>query len=400
MSSKYLNHSYIEGKVYFIILFFLLCVFFVSPIFSFFIIIALFSLVKVDSIFLRLPLVILMIASGAAIYASRFVHPLGLIGDDFYSEYYPLFQSVSHGEGVFSSGFGGGAEFGLAVIYKIISIFLPGADYWQLLFITSFFCAIIYYVWLERFILSRLEGKDLTLCLASAFLFFGFFVTTQLIRQAISSIFVLYTISYYKDCQYKKAFLACFIGSVFHITAIPISFLFYNLMYGSKKRKLIIVIFFVLFALFFSLFINFVASGALFSVLASKFLYYSYDSTSGFSTAYYWKILIFILMISLFFYIRDGWSEYKSLLIYGIMVYFCLINIQFASDRTLMPFVVYILGVVVFFSFYKIRKIYSCIIILLCIFRVITLGPMYNFNCQEQALCLWSSYTWLGPIFK
>lgn len=382
----------------FILIFFVL-MFMVSPVLSFFSLIVFFSLIRIDERFIRFLFAMLALISGTAIYASRFVHPVELGGDDFSNQYYPLFKSLSSGDSIFSSKFGGGIEFGLAAIYKIIGFFNPTATYWQLFFIVSFLCIFLYYLWFERFIVPQLSGRDITLCLASMLLFFGFFITTQLIRQALSSVFVLYSLSYLAEGDRKKAYMCCIIGFVFHVTALPFVFLFYQLMYGKNKTKIFIVGCFIFFGILFSVFLGVMSSGAVSSIIASKFLYYNQNTDSGISSAYYWKILLILCIVYFFFSKRSNEHDiYKSLLYYGTIIYICLINIPFASDRTLMILVIFYLGIVVYNAFYKVKNIYVLIVIALSIYRVITLGPYYDTNCYDSALCLWSSYPWYGSL--
>jgi undecaprenyl-phosphate galactose phosphotransferase len=157
-----------------LILIFFIIMFIVSPVLSFFGLIVFFSLIRIDERLIRFLFAMLALISGVAIYASRFVHPVELGGDDFSNQYYPLFKSLSSGASIFSSQFGGGVEFGLAAIYKVIGFFNPTATYWEIFFIVSFLCVFLYYIWFERFIVSRLSGRDITLCLASALLFLVF----------------------------------------------------------------------------------------------------------------------------------------------------------------------------------------------------------------------------------
>ncbi|HBM3174942.1 hypothetical protein CDA56_10315 [Klebsiella michiganensis] len=382
-----------------LILIFFIIMFIVSPVLSFFGLIVFFSLIRIDERLIRFLFAMLALISGVAIYASRFVHPVELGGDDFSNQYYPLFKSLSSGASIFSSQFGGGVEFGLAAIYKVIGFFNPTATYWEIFFIVSFLCVFLYYIWFERFIVSRLSGRDITLCLASALLFFGFFITTQLIRQALSSVFILYSLSYLSEGNRKKAYICCIIGCIFHITALPFVFLFYQLMHGKKKIKIIIVGCFIAFGVLFSVFLGVMSSGAVSSIIASKFLYYNQNTDSGIASAYYWRILLILCVVYFFFSKRNDENDsYKSLLYYGTIIYICLINIPFASDRTLMVLVIFYLGIVVYHAFYKIKHVYVLIIIALSIYRIITLGPYYDTNCHEAALCLWSSYPWYGSL--
>lgn len=113
------------------------------------------------------------ILSGSMIYASRVVG--NIYGDDFFTTYYPLYQAISLGEeSFFSSGFGGGVEFGLPLVFKIISLILPDESQAAIMVFISFFCLFLFYVWIEKFFVKEINSKYISLSIASAFLFLVF----------------------------------------------------------------------------------------------------------------------------------------------------------------------------------------------------------------------------------
>ncbi|MBS0876913.1 MULTISPECIES: EpsG family protein [unclassified Tatumella] len=392
--TNFLNKKY-NGVLYFIILSFFFCCFLVSPLLSFFGIIILFAIVEVRNKSFRYPLTVLAFFSGAVIYSSRVVG--NIYGDDFANEYYPLYNGIYKGEGILDGDFGGGVEIGLSSYFKLLSIILPHLSESGVMLSVSLLCTMLFYFWIEFFLFKDYKLKNETLFLASVLLFFGYFVTTQLMRQAISTVFILYSLSYWdRGCKFKSVISIC-IGGIFHLTAIPLVFIFHILMGENRKLKIWLVGIFFAFGFLFTTVLKIISGSGIFFGVVSKFLYYLTNTESGFATAYYWKLLLPVIIIS-FFISKDESPKLKSLLFYGVMSYLCLIEIPFASDRVFMLMNIYLLGGIVFVAFSKFLNGFRLVVISLCIMRFILLGPYYNFECGNTVLCLWGAYPWLGSF--
>lgn len=392
--------NYEESKklfIYFLIIAFFIVCFLISPLLSFFLIIIFLILVKIEDFTLRAPLVIMAFVSGCLIYSSRVVG--NVYGDDFANEYYPLYENLYKGHGIFDSEFGGGVEIGLSIYFKILTLILPHLSPSIVMFSVSMLCAVLLYIWIEVFFFKENIVENKTLLLASVLAFFGFFVTTQLMRQAISSVFILFAISYFNDKKILISGIFVIIGCIFHLTVLPFSLLYYILMYSSKKKKLIVLSSFFVFGVLFSVILSVIASSGLFFGIVSKFLYYLKNTQSGISTAYYWKILIPMIFLS-FLFSKNNLKSLKSLLLYGLLCYLCIVSIPFASDRVFMLLNIYLLGGVVYMAFGKILNCYKVILILFCVFRFFSQGPFYDTECTNTALCLWGSYPWVGSLLR
>lgn len=367
----------------------------ISPLISFFIIAVVLIILNIEDIKLRAPLSILGFLSGVAIYSSRLVG--NIYGDDVANEYYPLYQKMLNGGDVFDSGFGGDIEFGLPLYFKIISFFLPHLDENGIIFCISALCCLLFYIWIELYFFKEVEIKNKSLLIASIIIFFGFFVTTQLMRQAISTVMILYAISSYRQGARIKSVIYLFFGSIFHLTALPFSVINYIFLYSNHKKRILVSFFFVLFGLSFITILKLVSSSGIFYGVVSKFLYYLRNTSNGFDTAYYWKVLLPISLVSIFF-AKKSHQQFKWFLFYSLLGYFSLIQIPFASDRCFMLINVYLLGAIIYFSFERIFGIYQIILLLFCAFRFIQLGPLYPSHCGRTVLCLWGEYPWIGSF--
>lgn len=371
-----------------IFLFFIFCSI-SSPLLGFYISLSFLALVGFSFPY-RLPICIIAIITGSLIYSSRI---LGFVsGDDFFNQYYPLYQSIGNPQMADTQTFGGGLEIGLYVFFYIIkNIYSGGQEY--VLFCITFFCLALFYIWIEKFFVKTIEPSKRSLCIASAIAFFGLFVTTQLTRQAISTVFILYTISFFTQGDKKKSLAALIIAGTFHLTALPITAVIYIYMYGNSKWKKITLFSIMFFSLFFYALVKIIAHANIFMGIASKFLYYVDHNSASLSNAYYWRHLIVCSLLSLYLFSKNH-KEYKNLIIYGTISYLSLVTIPFASDRTMMPLTIYLLGIIVFLSFYKISNIYRYLLVIYCFFRFFQLGPFYDYKCTGAIYCLWGGYNW------
>jgi hypothetical protein len=368
---------------------------FISPLITFCLVAVILTLLNIDDVKIRAPFSILGLLSGVAIYSSRLVG--NIYGDDVANEYYPLYQEMVNGGNVFDSGFGGNIEFGLPLYFKLLGFLLPHLDENAVMFSVSALCSVLFYIWIETYFFKEIEIKNKSLFIASIVLFFGFFVTTQLMRQAISTVMVLFVISNYRQGKKGKSIIYLVLGSIFHLTAIPFALINYIFLYGTHKKRIIISFAFVFFGMLFISILKLVAGSGIFFGVVSKFLYYLKNTSNGIDTAYYWKILIPIFLVSLFFVKKQN-EMFRWFLFYSLIGYLSLIQIPFASDRCFMVLNVFLLGAVIYFSFERIIGVYQIILILFCIFRFIQLGPLYPSQCGGTVLCLWAEYPWIGSF--
>lgn len=368
---------------------------FISPLIAFCSVSIIMILLNIDDVKIRAPLSILGFLSGVAIYSSRLVG--NIYGDDVANEYYPLYQEMVNGGDVFDSGFGGNIEFGLPLYFKMLGFLMPHLDENAVIFSVSALCCLLFYIWIETYFFKEIEIKNKSLFIASIIVFFGFFVTTQLMRQAISTVMVLYVISSYRQGKTGKSIIYLTLGAIFHLTAIPFAMINYIFLYGTHKKRIIITFAFVFFGLLFISILKLVSSSGLFFGVVSKFLYYLKNTNNGIDTAYYWKIIIPVFLVSLFF-IKKQNEMFRWFLFYSLIGYLSLIQIPFASDRCFMLLNVFLLGAIIYFSFERVIGVYQIILILFCLFRFIQLGPLYPSHCGASVLCLWAEYPWIGSF--
>lgn len=371
----------------------------ISPDVSLYLGIGILTFVNLDLKIYRSCVALFLIVSGALMFASR---ATGLsLGDDFYHVYLPVINSLEMGSSVFQPYYSSGVEFILPIIFKTIlsiySVFFnnnPSEP--DLLFIFTFSIAALYYVWMERFFLKNIEGNK-SLCLAMGFLFLNFFVMGYMIRQAWSTIFILFALGYFSEGKINRAVLFSLLAIFTHLSAIPIIIIFYTYTYRDKLAKNIVLGIILFISLAFSFVRDYILSSGVLGVATYKMQFYDTDqSDAAHSFVYHFILLIFLA----FFSLDEKYTKLKSLIIYGGISYFLLMPIPLASDRILMPFTSFMLGGVLFLCITKYQKLVQAIIFPYLIIRFLRFGPLHVFGgVYSDPYSVWYTYSWFGSVF-
>ena len=169
---------------------------FYSSILSFYFIIAIFAIFPnfFNNKILRVPFALLAILNACVMVSSR-IYFVNIQSDDFI-HYYNNFLDISNGGTIFVSQYGDGFEFLLPLYFYIISHFFGVSEVQYIFFSVCFLIAIIFYFWIEKFILKDFEYKYYSLILASFFIFFPYLSTTQIMRQLLASGLILIALGY------------------------------------------------------------------------------------------------------------------------------------------------------------------------------------------------------------
>lgn len=139
------------------------------------------------------------------------------ISDDFANSYYNNYLGICNGDFGNLFAYGAGIELGLPLFFLLISLIIKNASPSLLIFFVAFLCSTAYCIWVEIFGLACFEDKRKALVTAYSILMLGLFYSSQLSRQFISSILILYAL-FSNNNKSKYAFLL--LGIIFHLTAI------------------------------------------------------------------------------------------------------------------------------------------------------------------------------------
>lgn len=380
-----------------IFMFFLLC-YFTSPLLCFYLAIIFFSFVSLNSLPIRFAFSIIIIISGATIFSSRVV---GIsLGDDFYYVYMPVYQAIKNGASVFNGYYSSGAEFVLPVLFKIFSVvdntfFVNGMTYSSLMFCFIVTFSLLFYFWMEIFILPRIEVNK-TLCLMSAFIFLNFFMLGYMMRQAFSTLFILYSLGFFSQKKLKSAYMMALVASCTHLSAIPILFIFYIYMFRGRIAKITLISTISFFSLSFAFIKTYILSSGLLGVATYKLDYYNQDIGD---LGHGYIVHMLFLMTFSYLFISEKWKEFRSLIFFGGLTYFILFPIPLASDRILMPLTSFMLGFLIFISLGRYSRFLRYALIPYCILRFLKYGPLYN-GYGVDSYYLWHFYPWFGSFIS
>lgn len=367
----------------------------ISPIISFYMSLLLIALVKVESPLERFPFCFIIILSATSIYASRIIG--FAVGDDFYYVYMPVYNLIKNGNGIFGGYYSSGYEFLLPVVFKIITLFDFGFSENELLFIISFFISTLYYIWLEKYLVNDFDSEKKSLVISSAFMFFNFFLTGYMVRQALSTIFILFALSVLGRKKYLAGIIFSLLAIFTHLSALPILVIFYCYLYSPIIIKNIILGIIITASLSFSVIKNFVLSSGLLGVATYKFDFYNKELDTTVDNGY--VVHMIVLLILSFFTVEERYKKYKMLIIYGAISYFFLMPIPLAADRIMMPLTSFMLGVMVFIVSGKYSKLLAFSFIPYSIVRFLRIGPFYD-GVGNTSYYLWHSYSWFGGVFN
>ena len=366
-----------------------------SPVLAFFVPLMFLALNYSFPISIRMILASISVFGAGFTVASRLIRT-NLKEDDFSYIYYPLYKQIAIGQSIFDTNFSGGIEFVLPLLFKTFHFLTGTLNPVYIMAFVTILCIGSTYVWLEMFAMKNIENRLKGLCVAATVSMVAFTVTGQNMRQAISCIFLLFAISYYLDKRKIVSGVFFLIAFFSHTTALIVFPLFIVLLKGSTKIKVISLISCAIVSVFFNVLIGYAISTGALGAATYKLIYYTSDIQVSAGIGYL-KFLILIVGFSFFFFSKEH-NEYKSLAIFGALIYAILMPIPVLPYRFLLLLVTYLLGYLLFLSLHRIPIACRILIILFCSYRIIKYGPFFNVDPNDY-MVLWASYPWAGQDF-
>jgi hypothetical protein len=340
---------------------------------------------------LRINVAIIAIVSGAFIASSR--NALVVLGDDFNINY-SVYQLMQDGGSIFYHEFSGGIEFILPLYFKIIGFLFDIENPVYVFFSVTVLCLTLFYIWLEMYGLKGIDSDKKALCVAASLGLFVLFSSTQLMRQMISTAFVLYAVSFWFEKK-KVSFVIFFALAIFsHLSAALLFFVITILMGDNKPRKYMVLLVSAAFVSLFTVFLSFITGSNLLGAATYKFNYYASTDLSGFNLDSFFKFLVIMWGAALIFRSKNN-EKWNSLLFFGGALYVIFLPLPLASDRMLMLMVSFLPGFLMFISFYRATLLFKVILIAFFALKILLLGPLYNGGALE-GMELWKSYPWFN----
>ncbi|HBM3165741.1 TPA: EpsG family protein, partial [Klebsiella michiganensis] len=342
---------------------------------------------------LRYFLCIISIFSCAFFAASRNVIS-GNSYDDLLNVYYPAYLDIINGGSIFVSGSSGGVEFLFYGYLKAVYYLFDIRTQTGLIFFVSIFCLIGFYIWLEKFGTENVSDRKKSLCIASALGLFGFFSTSQIMRQCFSTVFVLFSISYFEKGNKFKFSLFFILASISHMVSIVIIPLVIIIKRNNKKINALIAVLAILFSVFFPIVTLIIVQYNLLGSASIKMLYYFAipNGVSGGLITTFTKLLIIMMLFGWFFF-SNMHKNYKSLMFFGGIIYLSLLPIPQASERLLQILSTFLVGYLAFLSTYKISNIYRVLLAAFLLYRIFVFGPFLP-DGNLAFMDFWKTYPW------
>jgi hypothetical protein len=257
--------------------------------------------------------------------------------------------------------------------HKIIRVLLSTTltvDFF--LFLYPFISSILFFYWLEKFIIKKSLKKNRALLLSISLFYFDFFMSTQAVRQMISIPILL--VAYYSGLN-KKGLLSFIIASFIHSSSIIIILYLFLSKLKLQYSLLILFTFFILLAFFQDIYLglyslSIIPNISIFKVITS---YLTMELRRD-HIEFFWaliKIPFFSLFGFLFFWSKK-YDQLKNFFFLLLISYFLLYNYPYAPFRIAMPILFVMGGLMKFFSLYKIINIYRTYLILMLLnfFRI------------------------------
>lgn len=146
--------------------------------------------------------------------------------------YYNLYQRLIYYDlhaTIFSVN--GGLEFIVPLYWAIWSIIFGDMDSLTFMFLNAISIASLFYLWLEMYEVKRFDQKEAALCVFLALFMFYYYMSTHLLRQLYSTIFILFALS---QSSKPKMLIFLILGFCSHVTAPLFFMMFYLLRHHHK----------------------------------------------------------------------------------------------------------------------------------------------------------------------
>ncbi|WP_147289261.1 EpsG family protein [Helicobacter sp. MIT 99-5507] len=343
----------------------------------------------------RILLSVNMVFNISMIYGSRIFFSQTFNYDDDFSRYYQNYLDIYddiHGAMFVNRN---GYEIGLPIFYKIISLIFPKLFPQNLLQITTFVMVILFYIWLEIYVIKYIKNSQRAALIAFS-LFFSFLMAIiGLTRQGFSCVFLLYAISN-KDVRLKLLFLV--ISCLFHMSSLLVFIGFY-IIFKFPKLSL------CLFGIFLLLFLNnsylintsIIESGkSLYAFLPQQFFEYStYYIKPIYSFDMFahsvMKILLYLYILFSFFILNPNDKLIKHYKI-PILICFIIYFMQIIPTRFFMVAFDLLFGFLLFLASRKFLML-ALILLIPYFLRLMYLLIMYvETSFQGEPLSYFYSY--------
>ncbi len=282
--------------------------------------------------------------------------------------------------------FGGGLEFGIVLLYKLYSIIFSSLTAIELSIYNKIICSAGLIIWYEYFGQRKIPQKYKGACIAFILMFVSVTTFGYLQRQALATVFILFALE-----MKKKRYILLFtiLACIFHLTSLFIIMIWKYLLSRKITNKLVIKRIITLFSIRIA-FTTLILLAAPLGI--NKLLYYSQEIGKITIISYRFLILLFLLLITNLFLIKDNSSKWKSPIITLCLFHFIFLGIPMLSERINFIFL-FLYGYFLFITLYK--KLLKVLVVSLIIYSFYFTLEKINFIAMPLD-AFWERY----PIFS
>ncbi|BDB66534.1 hypothetical protein Hc94105_0730 [Helicobacter cinaedi] len=285
----------------------------------------LFFLIVFSSVFTKKSRVIISLC----IILSASIYNGDCIPHGDYINYYRTYEKLLNNNFQALFDYGAGLEVALPLYYLILSRFLGELSSSTFIAINIFTAALLFYIWLEVYAMSHIAPKQRTLCVALSLLFFHYWFAGNVIRQLLSSVFLLYAFT--EKCL-KPHLIYVVIATLFHTTALGFYLLVWLLM-KKPKIGMVVSLLLMLVFYFFDEIIKFLwdfPNHAIFiDTLKGKIGPYIVGSTlDGSSITARNFVLTFMLMCFTYLYVDKAHKQWRYVVLGFVVVYWGSVGVS------------------------------------------------------------------------
>lgn len=158
--------------------------------------------------------------------------------DDLISTYMPIVQTQVDHLGIFGTWMG--IEIGYGLYFNIILSFIKELTPRQVLFFSVLFSMTIYYIWITKFFIRKIDYKNRGVAAAISLSFIQVGLLSQFLRQEMATPFLLISIFYMLDRRTSLSIIYLAVATIFHSTSIIIFGLFYFFVHAKFAHKIIV----------------------------------------------------------------------------------------------------------------------------------------------------------------
>ena len=331
-----------------------------------------------------------VILTGALAIASRLT--LANSQDDLFS-YFRAYNGLLSGN--MDALFAYNNEVGLPLLYFLHTKLFESAEPASIILYVSFLCGVLFLVWLEYFGVKEIEEELKSLAIAASLIFFSFMMTSQVIREMMAMVFILYALSSHKII-FKTILL--FLGVLFHTAALPV-FIMGALLFKFPKQTFIGVLFISGTFVFELSNLQTIYSSLDMSFIPIQKLLFHACSLPGYTQTdmYYVKFMFILIVLFLFQFLflkADPTQEkWKYFVLTFAGMYLIFLPLPLASLRGTLIVNSVLLGYLIFIGFKQYYRLFSDLLAGYIIYKFIL-----TVNGFPGPFELWHAYGWYGKI--